>query len=130
MRDDRNFRRPLAVATIYAVLAIGAAAATMPGQSETFSLLPHEALYVMTLASSDPASGVEGASGAMSYRFADTCDGWASEVHTELRLEYGDSELRSGWNFVSWESKDGQRFRFRAHESENDAIVSRIRGDA
>ncbi len=130
MGGDRKSHGPMAVAVVYAVLALEAATAPLPVKAESTPLLSHEALYVMKLASSEPGSAIEGASGAMSYRFADTCDGWASEIHTELRIEYDDTELRSGWGFVSWESKDGRRFRFRAHESEKDGVVSRIRGDA
>ena len=84
-------------------------------------LVSHQAVYRMALADAQPGSGVVGAAGALLFRFVDQCDGWTSEISSDLRIDYGEEgEVRSRWSFATWESKDGLNFRFRSHEWEDD----------
>src|SRR5665213_3120234 len=76
-------------------------------------IAPHRALYSLSLGSTRSGSGVLGATGAMYYEWGETCDGWTVEQRFRLRLAYaeaGSSTMSS--TLVTWESKDGLRYRF------------------
>jgi hypothetical protein len=92
---------------------------------------PHRALYTLNLASSRSGSGVLGASGAMYYEWGETCDGWTVEQRFRLRLVYAESgggELSS--TLVTWESKDGQRYRFNERRMRNGVATEEVHGEA
>ncbi len=92
---------------------------------------PHRALYSLTLGTAKSASGVVGASGAMTYEWGETCGGWTVEQRFRLRLEYTDqdaAEITS--NLVTWESKSGDRYRFNERRMRNGALDEEIRGEA
>ena len=73
----------------------------------------------MTLATAKSGSGVTAASGAMSYKFGDSCDGWIVENKTALTFAYSDgAPVSTTWDFVTWESKDGLHYRFRVRSIE------------
>ncbi len=56
----------------------------------------------------------------MIYKFAEGCDGWIVENQTFMRFEYEEERsLDSSWSYVSWESKDGLRYRFRVSQTRN-----------
>ena len=104
------------------VLAPGARAADID---------PHRALYSLTLGSSKMASGVLGATGAMYYEWGETCDGWTVEQRFRLRISYaesGNSELSS--TLVTWESKDGLRYRFNERRLRNGEPDEELHGEA
>jgi hypothetical protein len=112
-----------------AALALGIAFTAAPGHAA--EMVPHRALYSMTLASADSTSGVIGARGAMQYRFADGCDGWTVETRTYLRIAYDHgSEVESTWSFITWESKDGLRYRFRINQARDGRTIEDTRGEA
>lgn len=95
------------------------------------ALASHEADYTMGLQSVRLSGGVVGVSGVMSYRFADSCDGWTVENKTALNFSYSDGNpVATTWDFVTWESKDGQRYRFRVHSTRNGAVDQDITGTA
>lgn len=94
-------------------------------------LVSHRATYRMSLGAATPGSGVIGARGAMEYRFADRCDGWTVENRTYLLLEYeNEGEVETAWEFASWESKDGLRYRFRVRHTRDGKVVDVFRGGA
>jgi len=107
-----------------AVLAI-----TLPAAGADID--PHRALYSLTLGTTKSGSGVLGASGAMYYEWGETCDGWTVEQRFRLRIVYaeqGGTELSS--TLVTWESKDGLRYRFNQRETRNGELDQEIRGEA
>lgn len=91
----------------------------------------HRALYTMTLGTSRTDSGVTGARGAMAYQWGETCDGWTVEQRYKLTLSYAESQdVVIVSNFVTWESKDGLRYRFNQKETRNGTVDEEIRGEA
>jgi hypothetical protein len=103
--------------------------AAMPAQGADID--PHRALYSLSLGSARSGSGVLGASGAMYYEWGETCDGWTVEQRFRLRLVYAESgggELSS--TLVTWESKDGLRYRFNERRMRNGALSEEIHGMA
>jgi hypothetical protein len=84
------------------------------------NLAAHKAFYRLTLASTEN-SGVTNASGAMEYEVIDGCTGWATQQRLDMTVldrEGGDTHTVS--DYSTWESKDGQNFRFRITQSTND----------
>jgi hypothetical protein len=94
-------------------------------------LAPHRAIYRMSLAATRSGAGVTSASGAMSYKFGDSCDGWIVENKTALSLSYGgDEPVTTTWDFVTWESKDGLHYRFRVRSTRDGSVNEEIDGVA
>jgi len=94
-------------------------------------LVAHRAIYKMSLASSKSGSGVTAASGAMSYKFGDSCDGWIVENKTALTFAYSDgAPVSTTWDFVTWESKDGLHYRFRVRSTRDGTVNEEIDGTA
>ena len=94
-------------------------------------LAPHRAVYAMSLASTKLSGGVTGASGKMIYKFADSCDGWTVENKTTLTFSYNDgAPVATTWDFVTWESKDGQHYRFRVRSTRDSVVSEEIDGSA
>src|SRR5205823_2119061 len=76
-------------------------------------------------------SGVVDARGTMQYEWGESCDGWTIEQRYRLRMRYGetpDADIVS--SFVTWESKDGLRYRFNQKQSRNREVDQDIRGEA
>ena len=94
-------------------------------------LLPHQAVYRMSLISATRGSEVVGAEGAMFYRLAQACDGWTTENYTYLRLTYENgTDAESVWSYASWEANDGLGFRFHARHDQNGRIIEKLEGEA
>jgi len=94
-------------------------------------IAPHRALYSLTLGSSKSSSGVVGASGAMVYEWGETCDGWTVQQRFRLRLQYAEQDgVDVSSNLVTWESKDGLRYRFNERRLRNGEPDEEIKGEA
>jgi hypothetical protein len=91
----------------------------------------HRALYRVSLNSAEARSGIASVRGAVLYRFADVCDGWTAENRTLLRMDYGEGdEGETEWSHVSWESKDGRRFRFHVRDIRDGQLIEELEGQA
>jgi EipB-like len=94
-------------------------------------IAPHRALYTMTLGSTRGDSGVIDANGAMDYEWGETCDGWTIEQRYRLKMRYAEShDVDITSTFVTWESKDGLRYRFNQRQTRNGELDEEIRGEA
>jgi envelope integrity protein B len=115
---------------VWFVLVAGfAAAATMAaGGAE---IAPHRALYSMTLGTARNDSGVVDARGTMDYEWGETCDGWTIEQRYRLKMRYGETpDVDIISSFVTWESKDGLRYRFNQRQTRNGELDQDIHGEA
>jgi len=113
-----------------AALAAAALAAAI-GDARAVEVMPHRALYIMSLDSAKPNSGVVGANGTLAYQWGETCDGWTIEQRYKLSMEYEDDPAAEiGSAFVTWESKDGLSYRFNERKTRNGQLDEEIRGDA
>ena len=89
-------------------------------QAKAAELAAHRAFYRLTLDSTQN-SGVTNASGAMEYEVIDGCTGWATQQRLDMTVldrEGGDTHTVS--DYSTWESKDGEHFRFRITQNTND----------
>ncbi len=103
-------------------LAVGAWAA---------DIAPHRALYSMSLGQTHGDAGVTGAGGTMAYQWGESCDGWTVEQRYRLKMGYAESpDVSIASNFVTWEARDGLRYRFNQKETRNGTDNDEIRGEA
>src|SRR5947209_3282393 len=118
----RIFASMMAAAAL-AVLAIPAAGAA--------EIVPHRALYTMSLGRATGDAGVTGASGTMAYQWGEACDGWTVEQRYRLKMGYSEqADVDIASNFVTWESKDGLRYRFNQKETRNGEGGEGVHGEA
>ena len=108
---------------------LSAAALAVPAASA--EIAPHRALYSMTLGSTRDDSGVVDARGTMDYEWGETCDGWTVEQRYRLKMRYAEArDVDINSSFVTWESKDGLRYRFNQKQTRNGEVDQEIRGEA
>lgn len=106
----------LACALSHHALAL---AAKEPGK-----LVPHRAVYEMTLDEARTASGITGIDGRMVFEFTGSpCDGYSLNMRmvTQMTDSQGQSnmtDLRSS----TWEQGDGKKFRFQSAQYLNDKL--------
>ncbi len=106
-----------------------AALATAASAADAVDLLPHEAVYAMTLGDRQRPGDVVSAGGQMVYRFAETCEGWTVENRTLLALGYEDGRIvRTRWSFTSFETADGETYRFSSRYDQNGRTLEKLRG--
>jgi envelope integrity protein B len=116
----------LVLIALTAVLALSPLLPTLAAE-----IMPHRALYTMTLGSTLADSGVVGATGAMDYEWGETCDGWTIEQRYRLKMRYAESrDVDVTSTFVTWESKDGLRYRFNQRQTRNGEVDQEVRGEA
>jgi len=111
-----------------AVVALVVFSAGAAGAAE---IMPHRALYTMTLGRTGGDAGVVGASGTMAYQWGESCDGWTVEQRYRLKMGYAESpDVSIASNFVTWEAKDSLSYRFNQKETRNGTEDEEIRGTA
>src|SRR6267142_213510 len=113
----------------------GLAHAFRPAAAAAFlsvaEIAPHHALYSMSLGATHGDAGVTGAGGTMAYQWGESCDGWTVEQRYRLKMGYAESpDVSISSNFVTWEAKDGLRYRFNQKETRNGTENEEIRGTA
>ncbi|MFI4948238.1 MAG: cell envelope integrity EipB family protein [Alphaproteobacteria bacterium] len=101
------------------------------GPAGAAEIMPHRALYTMTLGRAGGDAGVIAAAGTMAYQWGETCEGWTVEQRYRLKMGYADSpDVAIVSNFVTWEAKDGLNYRFNQKETRNGTADQEIRGVA
>lgn len=101
------------------------------GLAHATEISPHRALYSLSLESSKAGSGVVDATGAMIYEWGETCDAWTVQQRFRLRLVYEDTDpVELSSTLVSWESKDGLRYRFNERRLRNGEPDEEVKGEA
>ena len=115
-------------------LAIGLSSnvvhALAPGAAAV--LVPHRAVYEMTLDTSRAASGISGVNGRMVFEFTGSgCDGYTMNMRLVTRVEGSAgrsivTDLRSS----TWEQGAGARYRFNSSHYKGEALEEAISGDA
>jgi EipB-like len=101
------------------------------GSAGAAEIAPHRALYSMSLGATHGDAGVTAATGTMAYQWGETCDGWTIEQRYRLKMGYAESpDVSLSSNFVTWEAKDGLRYRFNQKETRSGGTDEEIRGEA
>src|ERR1700737_2980512 len=114
---------------VFLAAVIGIAPLAAP--AEAAEIAPHRALYTMALGNARNDSGVVEARGTMDYEWGETCEGWTIEQRYRLKMRYAEtSDVDIVSSFVTWESKDGLRYRFNQKQTRNGEVDQDIRGEA
>ncbi|MBI1209375.1 MAG: DUF1849 family protein [Azospirillum sp.] len=127
----RHLRRA-GTAAVTAVLALAAVVPPVSGQAEAaVQIMPHRALYNMSLASTRRSSSVTDVRGKMMFEWADACDGWTIEQRFRLDFQYAEGEeVKMTTNYVTWEAKDGRSYRFNVRKLVNGQLDEEVKGAA
>jgi hypothetical protein len=111
--------------------AIALLALCFAGTAGAAEIMPHRALYTMSLGRAAGDVSVTAASGTMAYQWGEVCDGWTVEQRYRLKMGYAESpDVTIASNFVTWESKDGLKYRFNQKETRSGSDNDEIRGTA
>ncbi len=115
--------------TTLAVLAL--LLCCLPGLTGAAELVPHHAFYVLNLSNKRASSGIIEANGGMAIEVSESCDAWITKQRLRLRIlrDEGD-EVVTDDSFTSWESKDGQRYRFSTRNKLSGDKDENLRGEA
>lgn len=123
----RSAVRRLAGAALLTCLGAGLSAAGAPPVA---NIVPHRAIYSMSLEKAQSSSGVTGASGQMLFEWGDGCEGWTIEQRYKLRMQYAEAdETELAISFVTWEAKDGSRYRFNVRKLRDGETDEDLRGE-
>ncbi len=91
--------------------------------------LPHRAVYDLDLKTSDSDSGITGVRGRMVLEWADGCEGYTTNQQIRMRIEQAAGRLiDSDFSVASWESKDGNQFRFKIRNVIDGNVVEEFGG--
>ncbi|WP_167730262.1 DUF1849 family protein [Terasakiella sp. SH-1] len=110
-----------------------AMAFSFPVCAEQVILRSHDATYAMKQVRQFDRnwSVLERADGVLRYKFRNTCEGWTVEHQSAMHMEYeNQQQAQMTWNYTSWESRDGQRMRFRSRTKHNGVVSENQRGEA
>lgn len=122
--------RPMAIGILVALLAPSNG---LPGNALTAhpAMLPHRAIYKISLATGHNRGQVSNVDGRMVTDWETTCDGIVSEqrIVTDMVDEAGEQSL-SDISASSWESYDGQHFRFVMRQRLDGKLVAEYDGVA
>jgi hypothetical protein len=108
------------------VAALGVACA-VPHHALAFAaskLVPHRAIYEMTLDKTRSASGITGIDGRMVFEFTGSpCDGYSLNMRmvTQMTDSQGQTNL-TDLRSSTWEQSDGKKFRFQSAQYLNDKL--------
>jgi hypothetical protein len=98
--------RVLAAASVAAAFLASEAAAAP-------NLVPHRAVYRLTLEYTTPDSAIANAVGDLVFQIDDLCDAWSTVTEMRFAVLYeSGQESRFGTYLSAWESKDGTAYRF------------------
>lgn len=94
-------------------------------------LASHRAAYRLSLDSARSSSDVQGADGAMYYEAMDQCDAWTARQRFTLTVTgRSGTSYEMASDYVTWEAKDGSRFRFRLRQTTDGQVTQAITGEA
>ena len=123
MNSSRISRITFAMAGI----ALAAGFSFQPAAGE---IVPHRAIYSLTLGQADSLSRYVDVGGVVTSVLEKTCDAWiiAEQVTMQIDTQVG-GPLRQNLKYTGWESFDGRRYRFAARSRTNGESKS-FQGDA
>jgi EipB-like len=119
--------------TVVMLAGVGACdptlAASGPG---AITLVPHRAIYDLTLGQSHGQRAIESVRGRILYDFSGSpCDGYALQFRQVSELDNGEGKVSlSDLRAVTWEDANAKNFRFNSENFVNQEIVDSVDGHA
>lgn len=113
------------------ILGLAVATACSPPAAAVPDIAPHAATYALKLHHAKARSPVADVNGRMTFAWKDVCDGWTIEQRFDVRFTYAEGEeVAFDTNYVTWEAKDGQSYRFNVRKLTNGEVDEELRGEA
>ena len=101
------------IALAFVAVAVEWAIAAPVGAATAIQIIPHKALYQLSLKGPPRNSDVSAVGGRMAFELRDTCDGWAVNQRNLMILESAEGLIRRvNSRLTTWEANDGSAFRF------------------
>jgi envelope integrity protein B len=140
-QQDSAARRPrlMNLQARYATTAVLAAATVLawgtlpvPAQTQTINLVPHRAIYELSLGKVRGKASVQSARGRILYDFSgSSCEGYTLEFRQVAELDNGEgkvslSDLRSN----TWEDGTARTYRFSSQNHLNQRLLDAVDGKA
>lgn len=100
--------------------------------ASTVSLLPHRAVYDLSLDRADEKSGITGLTGRMVYEFnGSACEGYTTNFRFVTRIDMEEQPQRvTDQQTTTFEDGDGKLFRFVNKTFVDKELIKEVRGDA
>jgi hypothetical protein len=122
---------PISISMLFrgGLALLACAVVSAASQADVVGLLPHRAIYDLSLKHADPGSGIADARGLMVMEWVDACEGHTlnQRLHVELVRQEGPMFI-SDSHMSSWESKDGAAFRFSSRSEVNGRLDEAVDG--
>jgi hypothetical protein len=119
------------IATLRQAAAALALILVAASASQAAQVAPHRAAYELSLDRATSASDVIDVSGTMDFEWADSCNGWTVKQKSLMTVGYSTGEsAQLGWNLLSWEAKDGLKYRFLVRDLQNGTMADQFKGEA
>ncbi|MBO6519871.1 MAG: DUF1849 family protein [Rhodospirillales bacterium] len=104
----------------FAAVLVAASVCGLANAGARAEMVPHQAIYNMSLASSSPASRFNGVSGAAVTHIEKTCEGWlVNEQIVMTMLTVAGGAIEREMNFKARESLDGDVYFFESNSVTN-----------
>ncbi len=96
------------------------------------TLLPHRAVYDLTLERADEKSGIDNVTGRMVYEFnGSACEGFTTNFRFVTRIDMeGQDQRVTDQQTTTFEAGDGSRFRFVNKTFVDKELIKEVRGNA
>ncbi|WP_439272759.1 cell envelope integrity EipB family protein [Pseudochrobactrum sp. HB0163] len=126
-----SFRSGFMSVAVFGVSAVSVALSVTVARAGS-TLLPHRAVYDLTLERADEKSGINGVTGRMVYEFnGSACEGYTTNFRFVTRIDMEDQEQRiTDQQATTFEAGDGSRFRFVNKTFVDKELVKEVRGNA
>ncbi len=96
-----------------------------------FELMPHRAIYAVSLASARNGCGIASVTGEFLAEWSEQCAGWTLDHRSRLDVTYAPGRaIRLVSSVATWESRDGLDYRFDVSNSVDGRVTERIAGRA
>ena len=94
-------------------------------------IMPHRAVYDLSLAKSAGAGAITQAQGKLEFEWADACANWTVSQRTRVQLIAGSGdEVEFGWSLNALEAKEGSTYRFFIRRLNVGEAPEDVRGEA
>jgi hypothetical protein len=111
--------------------SLAAAIAVVAGAPAAEAMVPHKAVYDLSLAKARSSQAASAISGRIVFTWRDVCDGWSVDYKAEMQVAFGERGTQQvAWQYSAWEGDDGERFRFFTRRSTGGGEPERRRGSA
>jgi hypothetical protein len=127
--------RTFLIQSLCAVAALfawsGASAAPLKDPATALGLVPHKALYDVSLVSAKNGSQIVNIHGKMFFEWKPSCEGWITDHRFILSYDYADSPpMAISSDFSTFEKFDGKSMNFSSRRKKDGEVYEDIRGKA